>query len=86
MRPPPTMTPNEIRARRQGLGLTRAQFCEMVKISMRTYDHWEVEPDKSHFRPAPSYLEPLFEYAEMMIAANEGRLRVIPRGMEELAL
>jgi putative transcriptional regulator len=57
------MTPAEIRAFRQRLGLTQTQMAERLGVHLRTYQQWEYGRRKPR-RPTLKLLEILHKEAE----------------------
>ena len=61
----PTLTPEELRARRVRLGVSCRQLSALLYLSGGTVGHWEAGR-----RPIPPYAIRLLEWAEHALAAR----------------
>lgn len=66
----PTLTPEELRARRERLGVSCRHLSALLYLSSGTVGHWEVGR-----RPIPPYAIRLLEWAEEALAARPQRPR-----------
>jgi len=64
----PRLTPEELRARRERLGLSPEALSGLLLLSRSTVRHWE-----SGRYPVPPYATRLIEWAELTALARNGK-------------